>query len=89
MTILEQHAEQISLVLSDVVMPGMGGIALIRSIQERGWTIQVVMLTGHPLDKELDNLRAHEFAALLADWLHKPVSLKELAKVIARVLGNE
>jgi len=78
LVILEEHAEEIALVLSDVVMPGMGGLGLIEAIQQRGFTMPIVLLTGHPLKED--------WAHLNVDWLLKPPSLEALAQVIARAL---
>jgi CheY-like chemotaxis protein len=82
LVLLEQH-DEMALVLSDVVMPRMGGIALLHSMRERGLAVRVVMLTGHLLKrKELENLRAQG----MTDWLLKPPSLEQLAQVVDRVL---
>jgi CheY-like chemotaxis protein len=40
------------------------------------------MITGHPLEKELEDLRAQG----MSDWLLKPPSLERLAEVVARAL---
>jgi CheY-like chemotaxis protein len=79
---LEQRGEEIALVLSDVVMPELGGIALLRALRERGLSIPVVMLTGHPLEREMEDLRAQG----MADWLPKPPEMEQLAEVLARAL---
>jgi two-component system cell cycle sensor histidine kinase/response regulator CckA len=76
--------EEIDLVLSDVVMPRMGGVALLHGLRERGWGVPVVMLTGHPLEKEMEDLRARG----LLEWLPKPPRLEELAEVIASALNK-
>jgi two-component system cell cycle sensor histidine kinase/response regulator CckA len=74
----------VALVLSDIVMPGMGGAALLRSMRQRGLAAPVVLTTGHPLEKELEHLRAQG----MSDWLPKPPSLEQLAQVLARVLNH-
>lgn len=33
-------------VLSDVRMPGIGGLELLRAIRQRGWGLPVVLMTG-------------------------------------------
>jgi CheY-like chemotaxis protein len=76
-------ATEIALMLSDVVMPGMGGLALLNAVRERGLNIPVLLMTGHPLERELEGLREQG----VIDWLPKPVALDELAHLIARVLG--
>jgi len=79
---LEQHGEEIALVLSDVVMPELGGIALLHTLRERGLSIPVVMLTGHPLERELADLRAQG----VMGWLPKPPSLEQLSQIVGRAL---
>ena len=79
----EQHRSRIALVLSDLVMPGMGGRALVRALQERDSSLPVIVLSGHPLgdtDKEMGEVG-------VVGWLQKPVDLDELAQVVGRALG--
>jgi CheY-like chemotaxis protein len=73
---------EIALVLSDVVMPEMGGIALFHVLKQRYSAIRVVLLTGHPMEEELETLRAEG----LSDWLPKPPSPEQLAQVVAQAL---
>lgn len=81
---LQQKPGSIDLVLSDVVMPEMGGIALLRTIRSAGSTIPVIFMTGHPLQNELDKLLKEGLNA----WLMKPPRLKHLATLIAQSLSN-
>jgi len=94
LAILERQTSEVSedfrslgvaLVLSDVVMPGMGGIELLQALKERGLAVRVVMLTGHPLEEELESLRAQG----MSDWLFKPPSLEQLAEVVAQALDEK
>jgi PAS domain S-box-containing protein len=83
--IFEQHASAIDLVLSDVMMPKVGGMALIRALQEREPTVPIVLLTGHPLkEQEFENLRTSS----LKDWVLKPVSLEKLTQIVAKALDT-
>ncbi len=84
LAVMETQGEQIALVLSDVVMPGMGGIALFYALRERGWQTPVILLTGHPMDKELEALQAQGLSA----WLLKPPGLKQLAQAVADALRH-
>lgn len=86
--VLDKCSTEISLILSDVVMPGMGGKALLYTLRERGLTVPVVMLTGHSVQGEMEELRTQG----VADWLPKPPRLEQLSKVITRMLkaaGND
>jgi len=78
LALVKQYKEEIALILSDVVMPGMGGIALFWAIREEEWQTPVILLTGHPMAEELDELRAQGLSA----WLSKPPDLERLARAI-------
>ncbi len=78
LALMEEQGDKIALILSDVVMPGMGGMALFHALREKGWQTPVILLTGHPLEKELEELRREGLAA----WLAKPPSLDRLAQAM-------
>ena len=78
----ERHGDEIALVLSDLVMPEMGGIMLFHALRQRNPAVRVVILTGYPLAEEDGELRAQG----IADWIQKPVDLEQLAEVMDRVL---
>ena len=82
--IIDQHKNKIILILSDVVMPKMSGISLLTTLRHKGIMIPMVILTGHPLEKELEPLRAEG----LKEWILKPVSLERLAQTIEKALKN-
>ncbi|MAT98259.1 MAG: hypothetical protein CL608_14035 [Anaerolineaceae bacterium] len=84
LAILDNKANVISLVLSDVVMPEMGGIALFHAMQQQQINIPVILLTGHPLSKEFDNLKN----AGLSAWLAKPPELVTLSHTLFQVLQH-
>jgi PAS domain S-box-containing protein len=79
---VEQHGAEIALVLSDVVMPGMDGFTLLRILRECQPGIAVVLMTGHPLKEQLEDLQAQGVAM----WLPKPVDLDRLAQIVAEGL---
>jgi signal transduction histidine kinase/ligand-binding sensor domain-containing protein/ActR/RegA family two-component response regulator len=78
-----QHRDEIDLILSDAVMPEMGGIALFHALKQETPEVKVVLLTGHLLDTQPEN----QFEALmrqgLTGWLRKPVDLEALAAMLA------
>ena len=85
LAILDEKAAGVSLILSDLVMPKMGGQALFSALQERRLAVPVVMMTGHPMERELLDLQAHG----LADWVLKPPRVETLATMLARVLHGK
>jgi nitrogen-specific signal transduction histidine kinase/ActR/RegA family two-component response regulator len=84
LAVLEEH-EEVALVVSDLVMPGMGGQALFHALRERSPNLPVVMLSGHPMESELVSLQTQG----LAGWLLKPPSLDQLAQLLSQVLRQE
>lgn len=73
--------QDIALVLSDLVMPEMGGKALFQALQQRSLTVPVMILSGHPMEAELHALQTQG----LAGWLLKPIGTEELAAAVARL----
>jgi two-component system, cell cycle sensor histidine kinase and response regulator CckA len=85
LALLAEQGEPVSLILSDVVMPRLGGINLFRKLREQGGQIPIILLTGHPLDEEMiAALRAEGLQA----WLSKPPNMPQLAQVIESVLAK-
>jgi CheY-like chemotaxis protein len=82
LSLLETHAEEVALVLSDVVMPEMGGIALFHVLRQRGQQLPLVLMTGHPMGREMEEMQAEG----LAGWILKPPNLDHLAQVIAQAI---
>ncbi len=84
LALAEQHKEEIALILTDMVMPNMGGEALLQALMRKGIAIPVVLLSGYPLTEAGARLHAQAFA----DYLQKPVGLGQLAKVMTRVINK-
>ncbi|MES2524947.1 MAG: ATP-binding protein [Gemmatimonadota bacterium] len=61
LTTLEGAETPPDLVLSDVVMPRLGGRALADEIVKRGMTIPVLFMSGYPAGEELPEDEAHTF----------------------------
>ena len=70
------------LVLLDVVMPGMDGLALLKMIREEDARIPVIMLTGTKTVKTA--VEAMKLGA--ADYLAKPFDVEELRLIVAKTL---
>ena len=79
---LDEHPLEVKLVVSDVVMPEMGGIELLRAVRGQGSQIPVILMTGHPLQEEISGLQDLGLTA----WIQKPPRLKHLSHVIAQAL---
>ena len=78
--ILAQQTNGFLLMLSDLVMPGMGGVELSRLARSRYPTLKIVIMTGHPLSESEDELRQ----AGIEGWIRKPFTMTELNEYIQR-----
>lgn len=74
----------IDLVLTDIKMPGISGVDLLKHIKQTNRTIPVLMTTGYPtLDTAVEALKLGAF-----DYLTKPFHLEEISEKIKRALSN-
>lgn len=72
----------IDLIVSDVIMPKMGGLAFVQALRQRGLNTRVIFISGHPVDMPLATLQAlgvHEV-------LPKPLDPVRLSQAIAAAL---
>ena len=76
--------ELYSLIVTDVHMPGMSGLDLIRHLAAAGWKVPVVLITAH----SEPGLKARAAAAGAAGFLEKPFDIDGLLKCIERTLGR-
>ena len=66
------------LLLTDIVMPGMDGIALALKATKDRPALPVVLMTGFAAERQ----RAHNLDALIDRVVSKPFSLKEICAVV-------
>ena len=75
-------------VILDVMMPGMGGLEVLKQIKSTHPNTQVILLTGHGATKEgIEGMRLGAF-----DYLIKPVDIEEMLermKEAARTVGTD
>jgi CheY-like chemotaxis protein len=74
----------VELVVSDVVMPQMGGLALYRKISEQWPKTKVLFITGHPMGKESQEFLENGSIS----WLQKPFSIQEFNHAVRRLAGE-
>jgi two-component system response regulator HydG len=70
--------EPIDLILSDVRMPGMTGLELLRHLKERDPDIQLVLMSAYSSVK--DAVEAIQLGA--ADYVEKPIDFRRLERVL-------
>ncbi len=83
LAIYAEHQSAIALVLSDMVMPKLGGVELFHALVKRNPGVKLIIMTGYPLDDGGANLLEQG----ILDWLPKPFNAGNLAKKVAAALG--
>jgi EAL domain-containing protein (putative c-di-GMP-specific phosphodiesterase class I) len=74
------RAQSFDAILSDIAMPGMNGIELLRAVREHDLDVPVILITGGPAIESA--VEAMEYGALL--YLIKPIEAQQLEEVITR-----
>jgi signal transduction histidine kinase/CheY-like chemotaxis protein len=82
LTFIGAGAESVDLVLSDIVMPEMGGMELYQEVQEIAPELPLVLITGYPLGKGTRELLDENRMV----WLQKPLDVEELAREMRKML---
>ena len=73
-------AEHPHVVVLDVMMPGLGGLDVLRHLKAVHPEVQVILLTGHGATKEgIEGMKAGAF-----DYLMKPVEISQLVDKICQ-----
>ncbi len=80
--VYDRRQEEIALVLTDMVMPEIGGLALSQALHQRNPALKMVVLTGYPMEVEAEEL----LALGIVDWVRKPLRIKRLAQAVNKAL---
>lgn len=76
--------ERIKLVLSDVVMPGMTGVQLVRRLRESGHDVPILLMTGFSVQSRLEP----GGSSGRVSFVRKPFTTTHLAQSVRRMLIN-
>lgn len=71
---------RIDLIVTDLAIPGMNGLDLVRTLRTDGPGVPVVVVSGYPPPTETPDVAA---------WLRKPVEVDEFLATVERALGAE
>ncbi len=82
--IMEEHGEDLQVIVSDVIMPGMNGPEMIKQIMPKYPNVKVIFISGYAEDAFADSFGEDvEF-----NFLPKPFTLKQLASKIKEVTAS-
>jgi two-component system cell cycle response regulator CpdR len=76
------QAGQYDALLSDIVMPGMDGIALALKVSRDWPDLPVLLMTGYSAERQ----RAYNLDALISDVIAKPFTLTQICDAVDSML---
>src|SRR6266404_3971360 len=78
------EADAFDLVVSDIKMPGLSGLDLLRAVKGKQPATPVVLITGNPsVNSAVFGLRHGAY-----DYLPKPFSIREVQELLARIRAD-
>lgn len=82
LTLINEHP--FDLVVSDIKMPGLSGLDLLRAVKGKQPATPVVLITGNPsVNSAVFGLRHGAY-----DYLPKPFSIREIQELLARIRAD-
>ncbi len=83
--LLASRSTQFDIVLTDLVMPGVDGLAVLKAAKQVNPLVHVVVMTGYSsLKTAIESIRCGAF-----DYLAKPFELVEIEIVVNRIIEHQ
>jgi two-component system cell cycle sensor histidine kinase/response regulator CckA len=82
--LMNHHGQEVEMIVTDVIMPGMNGPTMIDKIILQHPNVKVIFISGYAEDIFVNNYGLERSFNFLA----KPFTLKQLARKIKEVLGK-
>jgi two-component system cell cycle response regulator CpdR len=76
--------KEFDLLLTDIVMPGMDGIALALKVARDKPDMPILMMSGYAMERQ----RAHNLDALIHEVVAKPFTLRQILDAVQKVLKS-
>ena len=77
-------SERFDLLLTDIVMPGLDGIALALKVSRDYPRLRILLMTGYAAERQ----RAHNLEALVHRVISKPFTLTEICDAVDQELAQ-
>jgi len=78
------NEDEFDLLITDIVMPGMDGIALVLKVSKDYPRTAILMMTGFAAERQ----RAHNLEELIHEVVPKPFSLKQICDAAEGALAD-
>ena len=75
--------ERFDLIVTDVVMPGISGVQLVRNLRSEGHTVPILLMTGFSVQTRLEPGMAGRIS-----FVRKPFTPVQLAQSVRRLLSD-
>jgi signal transduction histidine kinase/GAF domain-containing protein len=82
--VFERNPQEIDLLVSDMVMPRMGGLDLYNQVKSRWPEVKTLFVTGHPMRDGSKSLLEEKGIT----WLQKPFSVPEFFYTVEEILAE-
>ena len=76
--------ESFDLLVTDIVMPGLDGIALALKVGQSHPELPVLLMTGYCAERQ----KAYNIGQLTARFILKPFTLQQISDAVAETLGE-
>jgi len=83
--IFKAHRQEIALILTDIVMPMVGGIELAKSIRQLDKDVPIIFATGYDKESAIPAEDHIEQSTII----NKPFSFKKLSRLMRQMLGTD
>ncbi len=80
----DRMGKDIQLVITDVVMPGIGGLEVLKQIREKNPAAKVMLMSGYAGVQD-----QHLQADWYVEWLEKPFDLETLMNAVKKALSGD
>ena len=81
--VYKYNIENVELVITDLVMPDGGGLALCRQLQTLNPNVKVIVMSGYDAYSQMDELSKLG----CNDFIQKPFTINQLSEMINEVLN--
>jgi two-component system, cell cycle sensor histidine kinase and response regulator CckA len=84
LTVFERHRQEVRLLVTDLMMPGVGGRELVARLRARAPALRVLFMSGYSGDA----VRTHGELAPDTAFVEKPFTIEAFARHVSAVLAG-